>query len=155
MMDGYTIEKIENSDKKSEIVNEILRDLPDWFGIEASLNEYVESAKNLELWAAKNDVEIIGFVAIGATSEYTCEINSMGIKKEFHRKGIGRKLLSTAEKALKDKYKLIQVKTVDEGRYLEYDRTIAFYESMGFIRLEVFPSLWDDWNPCLVLVKQM
>ena len=152
-MDGYTIEKIENSNNKSEIVKDVLRNLPDWFGIEESLNQYIESAKNLDLWGAKKDSEIIGFIAIGETSKYTCEINSMGVKSEFHRKGIGRKLVDIAENELKDKYKLFQVKTVDEGRYIEYDRTIAFYESVGFIRLEVFPTLWDEWNPCLVLVK--
>ncbi|OSP57565.1 GNAT family N-acetyltransferase, partial [Enterococcus faecium] len=25
----------------------------------------------------------------------------------------------------------------------------------GFSRLEVFPNLWDEWNPCLVLVKKL
>ncbi|KAB7124131.1 N-acetyltransferase, partial [Bifidobacterium longum] len=39
--------------------------------------------------------------------------------------------------------------------YPEYDQTIRFYESVGFERLEVFPTLWDAWNPCLVLVKKL
>ncbi|MFP9213188.1 GNAT family N-acetyltransferase, partial [Enterococcus faecalis] len=30
-----------------------------------------------------------------------------------------------------------------------------FYESLGFSRLEVFPNLWDEQNPCLVLVKKL
>ncbi|EGO9156442.1 GNAT family N-acetyltransferase, partial [Enterococcus faecalis] len=25
----------------------------------------------------------------------------------------------------------------------------------GFKRLEVFPTLWDAWNPCLILIKQL
>ncbi|MDM7533255.1 hypothetical protein QUD75_13640, partial [Lacticaseibacillus paracasei] len=41
------------------------------------------------------------------------------------------------------------------GHYPEYDQTIRFYESVGFERLEVFPTLWDAWNPCLVLVKKL
>ncbi|MDD2561466.1 MAG: hypothetical protein PHP07_07230 [Eubacteriales bacterium] len=49
----------------------------------------------------------------------------------------------------------MQVKTVEAGHYPEYDRTIAFYEGMGFLRLEVFPTLWDERNPCLVLVKAL
>lgn len=52
-------------------------------------------------------------------------------------------------------YRLLQVKTVDEGHYATYDRSIAFYEGMGFLRLEVFPDMWDPWNPCLVLVKPL
>ncbi|MCC5890907.1 MAG: N-acetyltransferase, partial [Alkalibacterium sp.] len=48
-----------------------------------------------------------------------------------------------------------QVKTVDQGHYKEYDQTIAFYQKQGFKKLEVFPTLWDEWNPCLVLVKKL
>ena len=29
------------------------------------------------------------------------------------------------------------------------------YEGIGFRKLEVFPTLWDEWNPCLVLVKSV
>ena len=49
----------------------------------------------------------------------------------------------------------MQVKPVEAGHYPEYDRTIAFYEGMGFLRLEVFPTLWDERNTCLVLVKAL
>ena len=49
----------------------------------------------------------------------------------------------------------IQVKTVDEGHYKEYDQTIAFYEGVGFKKMEVFPTLWDEWNPCLILIKKI
>jgi hypothetical protein len=24
---------------------------------------------------------------------------------------------------------------------------------MGFSELEVFPTLWDEWNPCQILIK--
>lgn len=50
-------------------------------------------------------------------------------------------------------YKLIQVKTVQYGKYEEYDRTNLFYRAMGFYELEVFPTLWDEHNPCQILVK--
>jgi len=41
---------------------------------------------------------------------------------------------------------------VNQGCYEEYDQTVAFYESLGFKKLEVFPTLWDEWNPCLIMV---
>lgn len=88
-------------------------------------------------------------------SEDVCEIHCMGIKKVYHRKGIGKKLQDAFEDLAKEKYKYIQVKTVDEGHYKEYDETIAFYKSIGFKKMEVFPTLWDEWNPCLVLVKKI
>ncbi|MDD3109908.1 MAG: hypothetical protein PHH32_04610 [Eubacteriales bacterium] len=49
----------------------------------------------------------------------------------------------------------MQVKTGEASHYPEYDRTIAFYQRMGFLRLEMFPTLWDERNPCLVLVKAL
>ncbi|WP_253197933.1 hypothetical protein [Clostridium gasigenes] len=46
----------------------------------------------------------------------------------------------------------MQVKTVKEGCYDEYDRTIAFYKNLGFKELECFPILWDEWNPCQIYI---
>lgn len=58
-------------------------------------------------------------------------------------------------KEARAKYAYLQVKTVDEGHYKEYDQTIAFYKKYGFKKLEVFPTLWDAWNPCLVMVMKI
>ena len=46
----------------------------------------------------------------------------------------------------------MQVKTVQMGKYKEYDKTNCFYLSLGFKEFEVFPTLWDEWNPCQVYV---
>lgn len=79
----------------------------------------------------------------------------MGVLKEFHRKGTGRKLMEALEEEAAKKYSYLQVKTVDEGHYDEYDQTIVFYKKVGFKKLEVFPTLWDEWNPCLILIKKI
>ena len=49
-------------------------------------------------------------------------------------------------------YSFIQVKTVQMGRYAIYDDTNRFYLSLGFKELEVFPTLWDEWNPCQIYI---
>ena len=70
------------------------------------------------------------------------------------RSGTGRRLLAALEADCREKgFRFLQVKTVAAGHYEEYDRTRLFYEAMGFTQLEVFPTLWDPWNPCLVMVK--
>ncbi len=148
------IEKVENIKEKPDIVKEVLADLPDWFGLPESTNQYIEDSKKLPLWVAKKCEDIIGFITLKETSKDTCEIHCMGIKKDYHRKGIGKKLQDSFEEFARDKYEYIQVKTVDEGHYDEYDQTVAFYKSMGFRKLEVFPTLWDEWNPCLILIKK-
>ncbi len=75
--------------------------------------------------------------------------------KDYHQQGVGKSLQSELENYVRGKYDFLQVKTVDEGHYDEYDATIRFYERVGFKRLEVFPTLWDEWNPCLVMVKSI
>ena len=44
------------------------------------------------------------------------------------------------------------MKTVQMGRYEEYDATNRFYQSLGFKEFEVFPALWGEQNPCQIYV---
>lgn len=150
-----TILSVENPEEKTRIVEEILLDLPEWFGLPESTRDYIEQSKELTLFAAKNNSNIIGFITLKETSDDVCEVHCMGIKKDYHRKGVGTKLYNVFENFAKEKYEFIQVKTVDEGHYKEYNQTIAFYKSIGFKKMEVFPTLWDEWNPCLILIKKI
>lgn len=149
------IEQVKKAEEKAEIVKEVLHNLPEWFGLPESTQEYVEQSRELPLFVARNSDQIIGFITLQATSEAVCEIHCMGIKKKFHRQGIGQKLYDTFEQFAKENYEFVQVKTVDEGHYDEYDQTIAFYEKVGFQKMEVFPTLWDEWNPCLIMIKKI
>ena len=77
----------------------------------------------------------------------------MGVLKPYHRQGVGRALFAEAKKrASLNGYSFIQVKTVQMGCYDEYDRTNLFYKSLGFKEFEVFPTLWDEANPCQIYV---
>lgn len=49
----------------------------------------------------------------------------------------------------------MQVKTVQMGCYDIYDDTNKFYKSLGFKEFEVFPTLWDEWNPCQIYVMYL
>ena len=87
------------------------------------------------------------------TGKDTVELAVMGFLKEYHREGIGKELFNRAKKAAKEMgYSFIQVKTVQMGKYKSYDDTNRFYLSIGFKELEVFPTLWDKWNPCQIYV---
>lgn len=78
----------------------------------------------------------------------------MGVLKTYHQKGYGKKLFSRFEQyARNNGFILIQVKTVEHGRYKEFDITNTFYKAIGFYELEVFPTLWDKYNPCQIFVK--
>lgn len=46
------IKKILDNEQKSVITNRILRELPEWFGIEEAIVEYVEGVKNNKFYLA-------------------------------------------------------------------------------------------------------
>ena len=80
----------------------------------------------------------------------------LGVLKEYHKCGIGRKLVDEVRRIGKENgYSFLQVKTVRMGMYEEYDRTNRFYLAVGFKEFEVFPDLWDEANPCQVYVMSL
>ncbi|MFA6119202.1 MAG: GNAT family N-acetyltransferase [Parachlamydiales bacterium] len=83
------------------VCNEILHSLPEWFGIEKSIQNYILEVEKLSTFVACSDEKIIGFLSLKIHNSYTSEICVMGIKKDFHRKGVGKRLLQKAEEYLK------------------------------------------------------
>lgn len=149
------IKEINDATEKGQIVTTILATLPEYFGIEESTKQYVVDAYDSKMWAAYAGDELIGFINLKPTSKQTAELRCMGIKPEFQRKKVGTKLFANLNHYAKSNYSFLQVKTVAEGNYDIYDKTIQFYENLGFVQLEVFPELWDEHNPCLVLVMKL
>lgn len=148
------IKEIVDKKEKEKIAREILTDLPEWFGLPESTEEYINESEAKPFIASFVDDEAVGFVVLNETSVDCAEIFVMGIRKEFHGIGIGKKLNKEYESmAKKLGYTYSQVKTVEKGHYEEYDITNSFYVAVGYKELECFPTLWDEWNPCQVYVK--
>lgn len=144
---------IDNPDQREAISRTVLEALPDWFGLPESTAAYVRESREQPFWAEMEDGEVRGFAALKETSPYTAELAVMGVLPQYHRQGIGRALFEAFRRYAGERgYAFLQVKTVREGCYEEYDRTNAFYRSVGFRELECFPTLWDEWNPCQVFV---
>jgi GNAT superfamily N-acetyltransferase len=144
---------IEDKNQKEVISRTILADLPDWFGLPDSTAEYVTCSQELPFWSEiENDIAK-GFITLKETSSDTAEIYVMGVLKAIHNNGVGKKLFEAFYSYAKEQgYSFIQVKTVQEGHYDEYDKTIQFYKKLGFKELECFPTLWDEWNPCQIYI---
>ncbi|RNE25773.1 hypothetical protein FAM6161_02277 [Lacticaseibacillus paracasei] len=49
---GITVAREEDPDLKQAIVQAVLADLPEWFGLPDATNAYVEEAAKLSLWVA-------------------------------------------------------------------------------------------------------
>jgi GNAT superfamily N-acetyltransferase len=155
---------------QGEAAERILRALPEWFGIEAALQDYVRAADELDTLVAVaarpacggqvrevRPDQVIGFVTLRETSGDALELHVMGVLPSWHRRGIGRALVErAASHARAEGYSLLHVKTLassdpDPG----YAATRAFYESAGFRPLEVLPQVWGPENPCLLLVRPL
>lgn len=150
------INKIDDERQKYDICRAILHGLPDWFEVEESIEDYAVGCKSLPMWAEIRDGEPLGFIALRETSPFAAEIYVMGVKRGLHRQGLGRRLFAAAYDFAKDSgYEFLHVKTVREGMYPDYDRTNAFYKSIGFRELECLTELWDELNPCQLYVMSV
>lgn len=151
------IKKIADPQQKAKICNTTLRSLPTWFGIESAIIEYVEQCQTMPFWIAVNGEQSIGFIALKQHNEYTAEILVMAVLTNYQRYGIGQQLIEQIERyCKKHRIEYLTVKTLaatNNNPY--YAKTRSFYLKMGFRPLEVFPTLWNKANPCLLLAKYL
>lgn len=149
------IKKLLDNEQKSNITNSILRKLPEWFGIEESIIEYVNGVKNSDFYGAFYLDTPVGFISVKSNNKYTSEIYVIGILKEYHNQGIGKKLLERAQEELsKNKVKFLMVKTLGNSHPdKHYKCTREFYKNVGFYPLEEIKEIWGEENPCLIMIK--
>jgi len=134
-----------------------MRDLPEWFGIEQSIVDYVNQIDSLPTITAKSQDEVVGFVSMNLNFEKSAELHVLAVKKVHHRTGIGRQMFLATEAYLKKQgIQFVQVKTISENSPdTHYEKTRKFYKAMGYTELEEFPNLWGAHNPCLQLIKSI
>jgi coenzyme F420-0:L-glutamate ligase/coenzyme F420-1:gamma-L-glutamate ligase len=146
--------EIEDPAERSRIADAVLRDLPEWFGIEESTRHYIEHAATLPTFAVEPE---LGFLCVEQHTPAAAELYVMGVRRSHHRRGIGRALVAAAESWCRaQRIRYLHVKTLGPSRPSRgYDATRAFYESVGFVALEELHGLWDEGNPTLVLVKDV
>ena len=153
---GIRIVSVEEAAEKQRISRSILEALPEWFGIPEAREQYIKESAAQSFFAALDARKAIGFLCQKETGKETVELSVMGVLKDYQRRGIGRKLFERAKKVAENLgYSFMQVKTVQMGRYAEYDATNRFYRSLGFKEFELFPTLWDERNPCQIYVMSL
>jgi GNAT superfamily N-acetyltransferase len=139
-------------------VERLMRALPDWFGIEESLLEYVADAARLPTYLAYvgHDPNAVGVLLLARHFPEAAEVHLMAVDPRFHRRGIGRALLEAVEQDLRSEgVRFLQVKTQGPSRPDPgYQRTLSFYRAEGFAPLEELDGLWAE-NPCLIMVKSL
>lgn len=140
---------------RSAICREILDDLPEWFGIPEAKAAYIAACDSLPMFVATIEGKPRGFVSLKRHTDFAAEVYVMGVIRAYHRRGIGTALIEASVRWAKAQdLALLTVKTLgpsnpDPG----YRATRQFYEAVGFLGVEVFPTLWDANNPCLLMVR--
>jgi GNAT superfamily N-acetyltransferase len=142
---------------KASLCEPILRSLPDWFGIEEAIVHYVAEIEKLPTFLACTGGEVTGFLSVKQHNPHAAELYVMGIRAEAHRHGIGRGLVSAAQEWLSTQgVEYFQVKTLGPSHSdSNYSKTRAFYMAMGFRPLEEFTQIWNEQNPCWIMVKKL
>lgn len=147
-----TVVEVELPAERSRLCEGVLRDLPEWFGIEEATAAYVRDVADLPTFAIGDDA----FLSLKLHTPQAAEVYVMGVCRARHRQGLGTALLDAAEEYLRARgVEYLQVKTLGPSDpYESYERTRRFYESSGFVALEEIHGLWEH-NPCLILVKRL
>ncbi|WP_203749316.1 GNAT family N-acetyltransferase [Cellulomonas chitinilytica] len=140
-----------------EAVRAILDDLPQWFGRPEATAAYVAAADTFPQYVAVTAAgERVGVALVQQHFPVAAEIHLIAVAERWHRRGVGRALLTRIESDLRRTgTRILTVKTLgaadpDEG----YRRTRLFYEGTGFLPLEEFTDLWPG-TPCLYLAKPL
>ena len=145
--------------EKSDVAGceRILRALPDYFGIEEALVQYLEDIKMRPTFHAHSDGCLVGFLTITRHTQVSAEIHVMGVLPQEQHKGIGSALVKATEHYLNcDSVGLLEVKTLGESHSdKNYANTRRFYTAQGFLAMEEIPDFWGKGLPTLFMVKPL
>ncbi|MBV8088368.1 MAG: GNAT family N-acetyltransferase [Alphaproteobacteria bacterium] len=145
-------------DERGAICREVLESLPEWFGIPASVDAYVTAADGLPMFACfEPGGDVVGFVSVKTHTPSAAEVYVLGVKRAWHRRGIGRALIEAAAQFAHGwGARFLTVKTLSPSKPdANYAATRRFYEAMGFLPIEEFPTLWNADNPCLLMLRPL
>lgn len=142
---------------KEQICESVLRDLPEWFGIEEATKHYIQEVKKYPFIAIYENQEAIGFYSLREENKDTLDMYVLGIKKQYHGKGFGTALQEYVFKWAKQRgYTYVMVLTLSKShKDIGYSLTRDFYHKLGFVDLYESSKIWDEKNPTQIMVKKL
>ena len=144
---------------QSQICQEILSSLPDWFAIQSANENYAAQSEELPFFVYFKEKEACGLCMLKTHSTVHTELSLIAVKPEYHGRGLGKELLETASSFIKHNFpktKYLSVKTLSPKKQDPYYlNTYNFYKAIGFKDFEELSDLWDKNNPCLMMIKDI
>ena len=143
-------------DEEATACEDILRSLPNWFGIEEAIVHYCRDIEAMDTYIAEVEGSIVGFLTLNQHNPYTAEIHIIAVREEHHRCGVGHSLVNHVEQSLRSRsVEYLEVKTLGPSKpSVQYDQTRDFYMAVGFRPIEE-TNLWGKANPCLIMIKHL
>ena len=135
-----------------------MRELPDHFtedvpdSVIADLGEHGG-------WVFVGAERVVAFVVVERRSKRAAEILWIAVSPPDRGSGIGTALIEHLMADLaRDGVALLEVKTLDRSAdYPPYEPTVAFWESRGFIQIDMIDPLpgWPPGNPAAIYVAPL
>jgi GNAT superfamily N-acetyltransferase len=135
----------------------VLRTLPEWFGVESSLLEYARNTRRIPTFVVYEHEQVVAFLSLEQHFPQAWELSCIAVEAGSRNNGLGRLLHAHAEAWLRGRdARILQVKTLAASHPSRgYAETRSFYERLGYVPVEVFPTLWAAHLPVLLLVKHL
>jgi GNAT superfamily N-acetyltransferase len=113
---------------------EITATLPNWFGIPEANERYAKGMLQCVTFVAFDDTNCVGLIALEFPFKNNANIYWLGVKGNYHGKGIGSCLIEEAERYCRDKgCNSITVETLSQKEAdINYLKTYQFYEKLTF-----------------------
>ena len=81
--------EVPDPDERSRLCELVLRDLPDWFGIEEATAAYIRDVAELPTFGIADDA----FLCLKQHTPQAAEVYVMGVRRAQHGQGLGTALL--------------------------------------------------------------
>jgi len=112
---------------------------------------YIYVTYSSDLLVADIGGKVVGYVAIMDIDRENSKIVSLAVKKEFRRRGIGTKLLSTAIERCKERNKKKILLEVRVSNYIAQ----KLYKKMGFRIVDVIPNYYQDGEDAYLMALDL
>lgn len=130
----FVIEEVKDENQKKAVVAEVLKDLPEWFGIPESTQAYIEGTTTLQVWTAYQESDLTRFVSLSYSSEDCAEIDCLGVKKLIKVEKLGANCL------LLQRVKLVKKLVICRSKQWQKVLIKIMIEQMTFIEVLALKS---------------